>query len=49
MQEKEIRKEKNTSESRALEEILQNRVDTTANYTFIHKKKHVAIKLLKKQ
>lgn len=37
MQKKKIRKEKNTSESRALEEILQNRVETTANYTFIHK------------
>lgn len=31
------RKEKNTSESRALQELLQNMLMITANYTFIHK------------
>lgn len=34
---KKIRKEKNTSESRALQELLQNMLMITANYTFIHK------------
>lgn len=31
------KKGKNTSESRALEELLQNMLMITANYTFIHK------------